>query len=208
MVGTELHEQSHLLTCDVSSGHFGSRPCPHTPRPADEDGLPTSPIELTYAPAKARFLACSTGHPVVSLTGHQSCRGQFMPKSSIRRPCWSLSERACNMGHGSDGGLDANTVSHFRHKSRLPADTNVGSPILRHTSTRAGVTQAAAKPTRASGPVGFRMPEANARRLYLAVIMSYRTAPENLTSREITIGCPRGARRLAIPCATRTRILT
>ena len=23
--------------------------CPHTPRPADEDGLPTSPIELTYA---------------------------------------------------------------------------------------------------------------------------------------------------------------
>jgi hypothetical protein len=26
MVGTELHEQSHLLTCDVLSGHFGSRP--------------------------------------------------------------------------------------------------------------------------------------------------------------------------------------
>jgi hypothetical protein len=26
MVGTELHEQSRLLTCDVSSGHFGSRP--------------------------------------------------------------------------------------------------------------------------------------------------------------------------------------
>jgi hypothetical protein len=26
VVGTELHEQSHLLTCDVSSGHFGSRP--------------------------------------------------------------------------------------------------------------------------------------------------------------------------------------
>jgi hypothetical protein len=25
MVGTELHEQSHLLTCDVSSGQFGSR---------------------------------------------------------------------------------------------------------------------------------------------------------------------------------------
>src|ERR1700722_10360600 len=24
-VGTELHEQSHLLTCDVSSGQFGSR---------------------------------------------------------------------------------------------------------------------------------------------------------------------------------------
>jgi hypothetical protein len=25
MVGSELHEQSHLLTGDVSSGHFGSR---------------------------------------------------------------------------------------------------------------------------------------------------------------------------------------
>src|SRR5271168_3558911 len=55
MVGTELHEQSHLLTCDVSSGHFGSRPgygepfCPHTPRPADEDTCPSSPVERTYA---------------------------------------------------------------------------------------------------------------------------------------------------------------
>jgi hypothetical protein len=27
--------------------------CPHTPRPADEDGLPTSSIELTSARAKA-----------------------------------------------------------------------------------------------------------------------------------------------------------
>jgi hypothetical protein len=29
--------------------------CPHTPRPADEDGLPTSPVELTYARASPTF---------------------------------------------------------------------------------------------------------------------------------------------------------
>jgi hypothetical protein len=90
MVGTELHEQSHLLTCDVSSGHCSSRPGYREPSlPAHAAAhrrghLPTSPVELP-TPGRARVLASSTGHPVLSLTGHQSCRGTGEPLIAIAR---------------------------------------------------------------------------------------------------------------------------
>ena len=54
MVGTEMHEQSHLLTCDVSSGHFGPRLVveePIVPAHAAVRGreqMPASPVGLAY----------------------------------------------------------------------------------------------------------------------------------------------------------------
>src|SRR5215813_431041 len=82
MVVAKLHEYSHLLACDVSSGHFGprlgrrgtdlarTRRGPQTRAQARVTGRAGLRLGHTHPPASP------TGHLLVSLTGHLSCRAR------------------------------------------------------------------------------------------------------------------------------------
>jgi len=78
--------------------------CPHTPRPADEDGLPTSPVELTYARASPTF-------------------GQF------NRPSGAVADRPSELSRNSSTSEDALAV--MRSMAGRWDDTHIAAPLNR-----------------------------------------------------------------------------
>src|SRR5277367_1629304 len=80
MVRTELHEQPLLLAGDVSSGHSVSSQLLRTDMARTRRGRRRRADAYVAGRTKptaglAQLSANPTGHPVVSPTGHQSCRG-------------------------------------------------------------------------------------------------------------------------------------
>src|SRR5271156_397620 len=86
MVRTELHEQPLLLAGDVSSGHSVSSQLLRTDMARTRRGCRRRADAYVAGRTKptaglAQLSANPTGHPVVSPTGHQSCRGTTFIRS-------------------------------------------------------------------------------------------------------------------------------
>src|SRR6185437_8240509 len=103
VLASELHVN---LTCwsvtcrpgTKGSSSWSSRnpPCPHTPQPTGGGSAPAAGRVRHYGRATPFLRPDPTGHPLVSLTGHQCCRytpGLSPPRPSSRRGVRSRATR-------------------------------------------------------------------------------------------------------------------
>src|SRR6185437_8100068 len=136
VLASELHVN---LTCwsvtcrpgTKGSSSWSSRnpPCPHTPQPTGGGSAPAAGRVRHYGRATPFLRPDPTGHPLVSLTGHQCCRYTNRETSAVDKRGRSF--RRCGSHTSCRGKLFSG--SRTQGSTRLTVPTTC--PELRLTST-------------------------------------------------------------------------